>query len=164
MILGGGADIRTADGPGSDGDIKFAALQPFDIGDSGTYVYSASAFARPGYAKQWALEMWALCGLRPPGYEHVEAAPVTGDAHKLSRTVTCPSGKKLLAVGGMATPASFDERGRISLGALEPAADGRSALVTAFDDATDGDPTSSFTLHVRGFARQLRQVIRSSPA
>ncbi|MEQ7004562.1 hypothetical protein ABN028_00045 [Actinopolymorpha sp. B17G11] len=150
VILGGGASVRTEDGAGGDGDLKFAALQPFDIGDSGNYIYSANVYAKPGYTKPWALEMWALCGPKPPGYEHVRAAPATGDAHQLSRTVTCPAGKKLLAAGGMLTAASFEQRGRIALGAVRPAANGTSALVTGFDDATDGDPTSQFTLHARG--------------
>lgn len=150
VILGGGARIRTASGVGGDGDVKFAALQPFDIGDTGTYIYSANAYAKPGYAKPWALDLWALCGPKPAGYQQVKAAPASGVAHKLSRTVNCPAGKKLLAVGGMASYDTFDERGRLSLGDIKPAPDGTSALVSALDDATDGSPSSSFTLYARG--------------
>jgi hypothetical protein len=159
--MGGGARIRTEDGNGGDGQIRFTALNPLDIGNSGTFIYMATAVANPGYNRPWAIDIWALCGEVDPqgddGYELVipsefpdddpgndSVDSVNGHAEMILR---CSAGKKLLAAGARAIPVDNADLRHISLTRIEPIGDDGSARISADDDETDGTPPVKFRLH-----------------
>jgi hypothetical protein len=158
--MGGGARIRTPDGLGGGGEVKFTALNPLDIGNTGTFIYMATATARPGYGQPWAIEIWALCGEVDPdgddGYELVIPSefgdddpgndPVDSVNGHAELTLTCSPGKRLLAAGARALPDNNADLHHISLTKIEPNPDNRSARISADDDATDGTPPVRFRL------------------
>lgn len=107
------------------------------------------------------MDMWLLCGERPPGYEIVMPDssedppdddpfndPRTGEG-RVTAVLACPADKRLLAIGASLSVSS-ERRGLIGLSLMRPSADGRSATIEGVDDATDDttDAGRAFTFRL----------------
>jgi hypothetical protein len=141
-------------------------LEPFDIGGSGTFVYAATASARPGFAKPWAVDMWVLCGEKPPRCELVLSDdsdadpfsdPITG-VGRIATTVRCPARKKLLTAGGSLAPLAVPAGGRIALSEITPASDGQSATAAEVEDMTAGSRRRNSPCCRWGLRQQPRRL------
>lgn len=89
--FGGGAEV---DGGGD----AVRLISSFPAGNS--WVVFAREHA-DGYAGDWSMRAWVICGKEPPGYQTV-SAHADGSLTSAAVTATCPAGRKVLGVGGSA--------------------------------------------------------------
>jgi hypothetical protein len=104
--LGGGAEI---DGGGA--AVRLISSYPTDDG--------WNVFAHEhvdGYAGDWSMRGWVICGKQPPGYERVSSPLVQGSQAAAVASVTCSGDRKVLGIGG----ASLFGSGRAILDTVKP--------------------------------------------
>jgi hypothetical protein len=90
VVLGGGADITGGD----------AGVRLTGDGPQKNHWVAAARELSAGYAGSWSLRSWAVCAPQPKGYVIVSAQKYVATSGTI--TATCPQGKKVLGVGGLA--------------------------------------------------------------
>ncbi|MDI1463570.1 hypothetical protein QEZ54_21540 [Catellatospora sp. KI3] len=97
VVLGGGADI--VDGGN---EVRLTSIEP-TWAVYPTHSYYAVAMEDGGYAGNWTVYAWAICGNPVPGWEVVStykaAASTTSDT--VQAVAVCPAGKKVIGTGGV---------------------------------------------------------------
>ena len=136
-IYGGGGQIAiNGVAPARESSIMLDSLRPATRNGADTFTATAKRRAVENEAIKsvdWSVKAVAVCGRDLPGYEHVVAQDGALD-QRVTATATCPTGKRVIGVGGAVSDA-FD---MFSFDALTPDAGGTSVTVSGVDDTTDG--------------------------
>jgi hypothetical protein len=95
VVLGGGADIVNGSG-----QVRLLSLIPFDNGIAADSFYAYATEDYDGYAGNWTMYTWAICGSHVSGWQKVShTAMSNGAADIFGLSATCPSGKKVIGAG-----------------------------------------------------------------
>jgi hypothetical protein len=95
VVLGGGADIVNGAG-----QARLVSLIPFDNGAAADTFYGVAIEDGTGYAGNWTMYTWAICGSGVSGWQKVSnSATSVGSADLVGVGATCPSGKKVIGAG-----------------------------------------------------------------
>lgn len=114
-----------------------------------------------GTTAPWALTAIAICATPPPGLQRVAATSVSDSLDK-EATATCPSGKKLLGVGGEISGGG----GEVALNDVIPVSGLQSAIVRAAEDQNGTSANWSVTAFAvcANPVAGLQRVLATSPS
>lgn len=93
VVLGGGADIVNGAG-----QARLVSLIPFDNGAAADTFYGVAIEDGTGFAGNWTMYTWAICGSGVSGWQKVSATS-SGAVDVVGVGATCPSGKKVIGAG-----------------------------------------------------------------
>jgi hypothetical protein len=93
VVLGGGVDIVDAFG-----QARVVSAIPFDNGAAADTFFGVAIEDDNGFAGNWTMYTWAICGSGVSGWQKVSNT-ATGGAF-VGVGASCPSGKKVIGAGG----------------------------------------------------------------
>jgi hypothetical protein len=99
VVYGGGGLVDGGAGGGTGHDVRLSGLRPM-VNLLGLSGFRATATEdETGYASDWAVRAFAICGPKLPGYQVIwQTSPSSSDSSR-SATATCPGGKKVISAG-----------------------------------------------------------------
>jgi hypothetical protein len=140
VLAGGG---RVIDGRGL---VLLYELRPIGSGtanDPDRFIASAAVrqpaqpSGSPGFGRglRWSVEAYAVCGPALPGYMRIQSAVEGSLGSRLTATVRCPTGRKVIGVGGSVDGGR--NLGAFAVGEMFPDPTGTVLTVTGTNDRSD---------------------------
>jgi hypothetical protein len=145
VVLGGGVDVLSGGG-----QVRVVSMIPFDNGAAADSYYGVAVEDSTGYAANWTMYTWAICGSGVTGWQKVSVTassigPVVGTQ------ATCPAGKKVIGTGANIV-------GNVTKTFLNAVRPLTSALTAVQAEAAREDTASGITVTVTSHAICINPV------